>query len=135
VLAAVGVFAASDKIGRAASLKSDQVSEPPTCKPATVLGHFLGHPLVSAVYGLCLLTAPMMEVRPQMAERRARILRWVSFAPTATVATGSSKTDEKCAVCWGVITSGQPHFILTFKNAFSVRLDEDCLRLWREIAE
>ena len=77
----------------------------------------------------------MVEVPLQMAERRARLLRWLSFAAAARVATEISKVDEKCAVCWRVIASGDPHFILTFKDAFSVRLDEDCLRLWREIAE
>jgi len=77
----------------------------------------------------------MVEARRQMAERRTRLLRWLSFAPAATVASENSKVDEKCAVCWRVLAGGEPHFILTFKSAFSVRLDEDCLRLWREIAE
>ena len=65
----------------------------------------------------------MVEARRQMAERRTRLLRWLSFAPTATVASENSKIDEKCAVCWRVLAGGEPHFILTFKNTFSVRLD------------
>jgi len=65
-------------------------------------------------------------------ERRARIRRWSSFRRLQEIVGGVSTGGVRCTICDRPIEEGDTDFIITFKGAVSLRLDQTCMDLWRE---
>jgi hypothetical protein len=67
-------------------------------------------------------------------ERRARIRRWTRFAALEHIAGGPSEGGH-CTICERFIDPGELDFIIFFKDAVTLRLDQACMDLWHEETE
>jgi len=77
----------------------------------------------------------MSEPPVSIDERRARIRRWSSFRRLQDIVGGPSPGGANCVICGRIIEAGETDFIITFKGAVSLRLDQACMELWREESE
>jgi hypothetical protein len=48
---------------------------------------------------------------------------------------GVSEGGVRCTICERPIEVGETDFVITFKGAVSLRLDQACMDLWREESE
>jgi hypothetical protein len=71
------------------------------------------------------------DSRVSIEERRERIRGWTRLSVEHIVG-GVSETEGQCTICEREIRRGQLDFIITFKEAKSLRLDQECMALWRE---
>lgn len=95
-----------------------------------------------SVHGPWMIHRPFVLVALRVAEpaipideRRARIRRWSSFRRLQQIVGGVSEGDARCSICEQPIEVGQTDFIITFKGAVSLRLDQACMDLWRQESE
>src|SRR5215467_13010372 len=73
-----------------------------------------------------------MIERASLSERRARVGPWVWFADTADIVEGVYDGTRLCTVCSRMIGEGELDFLIVLAKAVALRVDQECLELWRE---
>jgi|RhiMetdeSRZDD1v2_1073273.scaffolds.fasta_scaffold122014_4 hypothetical protein len=73
-----------------------------------------------------------MIERASLSERRARVGPWVWFADTADIVEGVYDGTRLCTVCSRMIGEGELDFLIVLASAVALRVDQECLELWRE---
>jgi hypothetical protein len=68
----------------------------------------------------------------QTSVRRSVIRRWAAYALLEHTIAGGSQGGGQCMICERRIDSGETDFVITFRGAVAVRLDRDCMDLWRQ---
>jgi|SRR5262250_714943 len=78
------------------------------------------------------LPSVAMTERASLSERRARVGPWVWFADTADIVEGVYEGTRLCTVCGRMIGEGELDFLIVLASAVALRVDQECLELWRE---
>jgi len=78
------------------------------------------------------LPSVAMTERASLSERRARVGPWVWFADTADIVEGVYEGTRLCTVCSRMIGEGELDFLIVLAKAVALRVDQECLELWRE---
>ena len=68
-----------------------------------------------------------------LSERRARLAPWVKFAEHAQIVGGVREDTHGCSGCERLIGVGETDYLVVLRSVVALRLDQECLELWREM--
>ena len=90
--------------------------------------------LVDRARGNGVTTHPPSEAMAEasLQDRRARLGPWIRFADDAQIVGGVNEGTRLCTVCSRMIGEGELDFLVVLAAAVALRVDRECLDLWRE---